>query len=318
MIFRPILILVCLLALATTSVAENKRPERNGVRPERAVSAPAKIKIPPKAKELTETRFEVEKWPNGNVRKRTPFKNGMIDGNVEEFFENGNPASVTPYVDGKINGEQVKYWDVNFVAVQSRINYVDNKMEGPAKNWHHNGNILSERTYKNGKLDGAERQYHPAANGKVKTQRYWQDGLQTATEARYDDQGRELSYFEYEDGKKHGDCYSFGFSHEIRWHEKWNHGALIERIENEYFHLAGGEKKLKVSKTFNNAHKLHGTSTYYRAPDILEKVLNFKNGKRDGKTEYFDETGKLIKTETWINGKKVEQQRPMRMKPSKR
>jgi antitoxin component YwqK of YwqJK toxin-antitoxin module len=65
-------------------------------------------------------------YENGNIRLRTPYKNGMENGIEEWFYENGNIRCRTPYKEGKRDGNEECFWP--------------------------NGNITETRHWKDGKL----------------------------------------------------------------------------------------------------------------------------------------------------------------------
>ena len=48
-----------------------------------------------------------------------------------------------------------------------------------------------------------------------------------------------------------------------------------------------------------------GTSKQFHTNGQLKQKGNYKNGELHGLCEYFDEDGKLTKTESWENGKLV-------------
>jgi antitoxin component YwqK of YwqJK toxin-antitoxin module len=315
------ILLVCLLAAPARASTPALMREKVG-----------KLKPKPKPEQLI--RWVVEKYADGKVKKRTPYKGDVIHGVVEEYYSNGKLKSKTPYLEGvlegtaeaylssgrrdsktpykagAIHGVLEKYWDTHSNVIMSRTTYANGLRQGEATGWHHNGNILNRRNYKDDRPEGEDLQYHPANANKVKVQRYWSNGELNGAEARYDSHGRQLSEIPWKDGKKHGLLYVFGFNREIRKQEQWETGALKWRKEFEYFHLAGGEKKLKQVESFNNALKLHGKCEYYRAVDVREKTLHYADGQLHGTCQFFDEEGKLARTEKWVNGKKIPTARP--------
>ena len=49
-------------------------------------------------------------YENGNIRVRTPFKEGKMDGIVEYFWENGNILCRIPYKEGKMDGIEERFY----------------------------------------------------------------------------------------------------------------------------------------------------------------------------------------------------------------
>jgi antitoxin component YwqK of YwqJK toxin-antitoxin module len=222
-----------------------------------------------------------------------------------EFWPSGRIKRKTPYVDGVIHGEVTGYWDVINSPVQLKIQYENGLKSGPAKTWHHNGNPLSERSYQDDKLVGQETQYHPANKGKVKVRRYWQQNHLEGTEYRFDSQGRLRSELNWKNNKKHGLITVFGFSGEATRQEQWDEGVLVWQKEFRYFDLASGVKEIKSAESSNYAGQLHGKAEYWRQPGIREKTVYYADGNLHGLCEFYDVNGKLERKENWVNGKLV-------------
>jgi hypothetical protein len=89
-------------------------------------------------------------FENGNIRRRTPFKEGKEDGIEERFFENGNIRRRTPFKEGKKDGiEEVFYDNGN---IEWRGTYKEGKIDGIVEWFCANGNITKTRVWKNGEL----------------------------------------------------------------------------------------------------------------------------------------------------------------------
>lgn len=77
-----------------------------------------------------------ERWyENGQLRKRLPYRAGLIDGLSETWYPNGRQ--------------------------QTRWNYKDNKLDGLCELWDGGGNLLSQTHYKDNKKNGLHLDYNP-------------------------------------------------------------------------------------------------------------------------------------------------------------
>ena len=92
----------------------------------------------------------IEEWfyKNGNIKARTPYKEGKIDGIEEWFHENGNIRWRTPYKGGKEDGIEEMFYE--------------------------NGNIYKRTPYKEGKIDGIEEWFDEQGN--ITETYLWKDG----------------------------------------------------------------------------------------------------------------------------------------------
>lgn len=308
-----------------------------------ARTAPIKVQaIQAPADKRGSFRVETLRYPDGSIHKETPYRDGKIHGDVKEFwpggkqlkslthyenglrqghaetyFDNGRLETRTPYRNDLIEGNFERYdnpsakrdaYGVVFQPVLIEITaHVANRKEGLRKTWRRvndatTGVLSTEATYRNDKLHGECFGYGP---GDGRSIRRYKDGLQDGLEEQFSATGkREVNW---KSGKQHGlehfllDRYGFWPT----WEEDWSNGGRIWRKEFEYFML-GGFTKVKKIETFNNAHKLHGKSEFWREPDKREKTLEFANGLQNGYADYYDETGtRVIRREEWKDGVKV-------------
>jgi len=56
-----------------------------------------------------ELTYEIKYYPNGDIYRRIPYKEGRIDGLEEWFWENGNVRARTPYKAGLFHGQEMFY-----------------------------------------------------------------------------------------------------------------------------------------------------------------------------------------------------------------
>jgi antitoxin component YwqK of YwqJK toxin-antitoxin module len=144
-------------------------------------------------------------FENGNIRLRTPFKEGKEDGIEEFFYKNGNITKTRLWKDGKLIEETkpkltlyIEYYDNGNVRIKGQKN--SKGQRGGIWEWfYRNGNILWRTSYKDGKKDGIEEFFYENGNISMRTpyKEGWIDGIQTF----YDEQGNITETRLWKDGK---------------------------------------------------------------------------------------------------------------------
>jgi antitoxin component YwqK of YwqJK toxin-antitoxin module len=110
------------------------------------------IKISTQSKsENEELTPHIEYWPTGNVYiKGQKNSVGQEEGIWEWFFESGNIRARTPYKDGKEDGIDEGFYPNG--NIKWRIPYVEGNKDGIAEWFDEQGNITETRYWKDGKL----------------------------------------------------------------------------------------------------------------------------------------------------------------------
>jgi antitoxin component YwqK of YwqJK toxin-antitoxin module len=293
-------------------------------------------------KDLAKHRVVTEKYPDGSLKKETPYLDDKIHGEVKEYWPGGKQIkSLTRYAKGLREGIAETYFDNG--RIETRVPYRNDRMEGLFERWDNptakrdaygntfqpvvieqvpyvnglkegvrktwrrvndatSGVLALEEPYVKDKLHGEVKGYGP---GDGRSIRRYKDGLQDGLEEHFSATGKlEVNW---SGGKQHGLTHFLldRYGYWPRWQEEWANGARIWRKEFDYFMLGGFTKSKKI-ETYNNARKLHGKSEFWSDPDKREKTLEFANGVQHGVAEYYDPSGtKVIRREEWHNGAKV-------------
>ena len=93
----------------------------------------------------------IKYYNNGNVWiKGQKNSKGQHEGIWEEFYENGNIRMRTPYKEGKMDG--VREWFYPNGNIEWRTPFKGGKIDGIAEGFHPNGNITETRHWKDGEL----------------------------------------------------------------------------------------------------------------------------------------------------------------------
>jgi len=125
-------------------------------------------------------------FENGNIRCRTPYKEGNMDGIEECFDEQGNITATSHWKDGEVIEEtkpeltpHIEYYFNGNVLVKGQRNSKGQR-EGIWEEFYPNGNIKwripykSRTPYKDGKVDGIVEWFDKQGN--ITETRVWKDG----------------------------------------------------------------------------------------------------------------------------------------------
>lgn len=314
-----------------------------------ALVAPPALANPPKVAQTLAVprpaaRLETEKYPDGSIKKETPYLDGQIQGEVKDYWPGGTQLkSLTPFVKGLRQGRAETYFENG--RVETRVTFLRDRMQGIFEKWDNPtakrdahgvvfqpvmieqttyanglkeglrktwrrindataGELSSETTYRNDKPHGEAFAYGP---GDGRSIRRYREGLQEGLEEHFSATGKlEVNW---KADKKHGISRFLleRYGSWPTWEEEWVNGAQVSRKEIEYF-LLGGLTKVKKIEAYNSARKLHGKSEFWRAADIREKTLTYSDGLQHGSAEYYDPTGtKVIRREEWVKGAKMKE-----------
>ncbi|EHI79440.1 hypothetical protein HMPREF9093_00289 [Fusobacterium sp. oral taxon 370 str. F0437] len=238
-------------------------------------------------------------------------KDGIPDGESVEYYEEGNIESVVHFRNNIVEGLTITYYENG--NIDEEVNYKNNKMNGEAKSYDENGklngrtifkddikleedvykeNEILKNTFKNGELvkqdictlngtlkerrilNGDEIEYSTFyPNGNVKQKILAKDKT-IIKEQIYARNGNIMSNSFFSDGKP-----------VIELFEYYPDGKLFRKIST-------------INKMLNG-----DSIEYYPNGNIKEKV-HFIDDKEEGEHFFYDEKGKLIKTEIYKNGVK--------------
>ena len=238
-------------------------------------------------------------------------KDGIPDGESVEYYEEGSIESIVHFRNNIVEGLTITYYENG--NIDEEVNYKNNKMNGEAKSYDENGklngrtifkddikleedvykeNEILKNTFKNGELvkqdictlngtlkerrilNGDEMEYSTFyPNGNVKQKILTKDKI-IIKEQIYARNGNIMSNSFFSDGKP-----------VIELFEYYPDGKLFRKIST-------------VNKMLNG-----DSIEYYPNGNIKEKT-HFINNKEEGEHFFYDEKGKLIKTEIYKNGVK--------------
>jgi antitoxin component YwqK of YwqJK toxin-antitoxin module len=82
------------------------------------------------------------------LQTKETYKNGILDGLVEEYYENGKLSERSNYKNGKLNGLSEHWFDNGDKYIHEY--YKNDKKNGLSEEWDENGNLVESTIYENG------------------------------------------------------------------------------------------------------------------------------------------------------------------------
>jgi antitoxin component YwqK of YwqJK toxin-antitoxin module len=255
-------------------------------------------------------------FENGNIRLRTPFKEGKEDGIEEFFYKNGNITKTRLWKDGKLieetkpeltpyikyhpngnvyikgqknsKGQQEGIWEWFYEDgnIFSRAPHKGGEKEGIEEIFYKNGNTRWRIPYKEGKADGIEEWFYP--NGNITKTRLWKDGkLIEETKPKL------TLYIEYYDN---GNVRIKG-----QKNSKGQRGGIWE-----WFYRNGNI----LWRTSYKDGKKDGIEEFFYENGNISMRTPYKEGWIDGIQTFYDEQGNITETRLWKDGKLIEETKP--------
>ncbi|MCG9880058.1 MAG: toxin-antitoxin system YwqK family antitoxin, partial [Bacteroidia bacterium] len=132
--------------------------------------------------------YEFTFYENGNLEKKSYFKDGLLQDWVISFHPNGLIKDSIFFVNDTLNGKYVSYTDEG--KLYSIRYFEKGKRVGWGQDWYYKTDgkgIMREEQYKNGIRDGLARYYHK--NGNLHLLAYFKDGKEDSTWMYYDSLG---------------------------------------------------------------------------------------------------------------------------------
>ncbi len=211
-----------------------------------------------------------EYYPSGIVKNEINYTNNRKKGYAKVYYENGN-----------LKEEGI--WD-------------ENKWTGQYKFYYENGNPYYAWNYNNdGQRTGRQQYFHE--NGKIKIEGQWNEGKETGTIKEYDETGTLLAEKIFENGV-------FDAASSKDYSASADNTIIIQNNkQNEVREDTDNTKKNSDVGVFSG----DGYRKFYNSAKQTEKEGEFKNGYLiSGKRFFYNQSGKLIKTEIYENGKVIQ------------
>ncbi len=124
-------------------------------------------------------------YPTGAPKSKTPYQNGLVDGQIQTFSLSGEPNTIETWVAGKQNGITTIYQNGE---KYSEIPYVNGIKQGTEKHYRDGSQVVEENTWNNNQRHGPARTY---IENTVKTDWYYKD--KPVSQASFEQMSRPLS-----------------------------------------------------------------------------------------------------------------------------
>ncbi len=209
----------------------------------------------------------------GLLLAKEKYRDGVLNGLYTSFHPTGNVNVSVPYVDGEIDG--TAEWFDEFGLKTLSIKFEGNKKNGFAESFYANGEVHEKYQYKEDKLEGNYISWYDNGN-KEEEESYSEDMIQGVFKNYYMN-GQLASIGRYVESKEDG-----------RWISYYTNGNV------------------SLIDTFRNGVLVNGYTKYYHNGVLKESGSYDKDGKRQGISKFYDESGILYLTEKYEHDMFVE------------
>lgn len=262
-------------------------------------------------------------YSSRKLNAKLMFKNGKKNGPAILYYEDGEVRAEVIYKDNLLNGKIISYH--NNGKISSEGVYKNGWEDGVHKAYYENGELKSEKNDSDGitlyrktydekgnleeskELDkfGIEKIVKYDKNGHIDNEIHWKNEKivfqsfrqftgkrrnnttydinenKTIKVERYFSNGQLEWIKKYKNDKVDGKVLIYDIAGRIRKYEEYSNGVLGKVYNNETYYEKNKKTKLNGEKTFIS--------------DNGNKVIEiYKDGKKEGKCEIYDENGKLL------------------------
>jgi antitoxin component YwqK of YwqJK toxin-antitoxin module len=250
-------------------------------------------------------RLEIaEKFLNGQPRKViffAPMPGGAEIPIKQVFYhEGGTVASESDVIEISTNDPGYDHWKSTIVPHGVKIEFLTDGtiaratsfdrgvLHGDCRSFYPSGSLESVVYYQKGSLDGMAEAYYE--DGCKKKESHYVEGQQTGDSVAYYPDGARAAVIHYNNGQVHGDVT-----------ERYPDGALKSICLFENGFLQGDGKKPAMVRYDEKRNLLEvcdfrhgqpvGLHIYYHPNGKESYRVNYKNGKKDGREQAWDEAG---------------------------
>jgi antitoxin component YwqK of YwqJK toxin-antitoxin module len=275
-------------------------------------------------------------FENGEINEHLRYKDGKLDGisriyranaslKVEIGFKDDNPDDLRkyyndhsgldeeqPYSEGKVNGVVKSYHKEGTLA--SEITYVKSEMDGPAKYYHSNGKTSYEGKYVAGKLEGSYKEYDE--NGTLRSESNFSKGKLNGIKKYLNENGTIIITESYKDGEFEGFTYLFDsrgrklgdFNYKksdlvaYKYYDTLGKVIHQQTASNKSIYITRyNEFRQKIAEGKFTKEGNEGEWKYYYANGVLESIVNYKDGDKNGISTSFYYNGRKMNEKSYTN-----------------
>jgi antitoxin component YwqK of YwqJK toxin-antitoxin module len=213
--------------------------------------------------------------PNGALWQYIEGKQNRASGIYKEWHPNGNVKIEAYVVGGPLD-----------LTISAQSEWLFDKM---SRVWDENGKLVAEMNYKNGLLEGVSTYYY--ASGKLKKQVPFKDNKVCGEILFFTEEGMLVAKESYSNDKKDGVSIAYWNEDLVQKVEVYEHGLLQQ---GQYFNMQ--KEEIAVIKNGMGRKAIFKNGYLY-------KLIEYKNGKREGIVEVFSKKG-VLKDEHHLLGQK--------------
>ncbi len=213
--------------------------------------------------------LHTKNYDNGNLREEGQLdENGKQIGEWKYYYEDGKLERVE-----KIEGDKIyskSYWQNGQLSELSNYS-TDGRFFGEMIMYYDNGNLWSVKKFNDGQADGKWEDFF--LNGKLHSEEFYKNGNRIGTSKLYHENGEISNITKYKDGNA---------------------------VESKWYLDNGKLWKTETSNFVTNENVITSVTEWsYHLNGKIENITSYTNGQPKGEWKYFDENGKLLKTEKY-------------------
>jgi antitoxin component YwqK of YwqJK toxin-antitoxin module len=140
---------------------------------------------------------KIQYYTNGNIKTRTNYENGVIDGLQIGYYENGNIKFEASFKNNKLNGITIGYYENGNIKAQDV--YIAGILNGEVTAYFENGEMERNEIYNNGKKEGISKVFYD--NGQLKSEMFYKNSKVEGIENLYDRNGNLVLKASYKNGE---------------------------------------------------------------------------------------------------------------------
>ncbi|HEY4830985.1 MAG TPA: toxin-antitoxin system YwqK family antitoxin, partial [Waddliaceae bacterium] len=246
----------------------------------------------------------LENFLNGNpahVLFYEPLAQGERTAKELLFYPNGRVKEETDLESDKPHGASVSYHLSG--AVKQAAHFQQGVLNGPFKTFYSNGTLETSAIYADGSLHGIYEAFY--SNGNKKEEGTYEQGKLVGNFLTYHNEGSRSSQIHYEQGLPHGNA--------MEWYPKEEYEGGLKASRNYVDGLLHGDGKTPAVMIYGPELSLlevqdfrygkpFGLHLRYSSSGQVGYRVNYVNGVKDGKEQYFDDDGKVTGGGTWRAG----------------
>ena len=236
---------------------------------------------------------------NLNLESEYYLKNGLLHGQMIEYYTNGLKKTVSNWSNGEQNGKTTNYDSLGRISTEY---FIYNEMLNGIRKEYEDGILVREVNVKNNLDEGLEKTFH--LNGKLRSCVILSAGKRNGVYNEYDNNGLLVNTETYSNGFLNGPFETILYDDNAIPNEKESGIYVQDKLQGKVI-----ARTLKDNDTLRIAFYSNGLKTgkwQVFENNKLAFEYNFKNDKLDGDyKQYFtsgENTGKLISECYYQNG----------------